>query len=85
MSSNKNFSSETSERYARALFELSKENSEVEKVEKDSLNFLEIYNSNPILENFIKNPTETFSNQLELIDKLSKIMNADRTNLKKLN
>ena len=75
MSSNKNFSSETSERYARALFELSKENSEVEKVEKESLNFLEIYNTNPILDNFIKNPTETFSNQLELIDKLSKIIN----------
>ena len=75
MSSNKNFSTETSERYAKALLELSKENSELEKIENDARNFLEIYNSNNILENFIKNPTETFSNQLEFIEKISKIAN----------
>ena len=35
MSANKSFSTETSERYSRALFEISKETSELEKVEND--------------------------------------------------
>ena len=35
MSSNKSFSTETSERYALALFELAKENSELELMEKN--------------------------------------------------
>ena len=39
MSANKSFSSETSERYARALFELSKESNELEKTEKNISDF----------------------------------------------
>ena len=35
MSTNKSFSTETSERYSRALFEVSKEAGELEKVETD--------------------------------------------------
>ncbi|MAV64837.1 MAG: F0F1 ATP synthase subunit delta, partial [Candidatus Marinimicrobia bacterium] len=35
MSSNKSFSTETSERYALALFELASENSEIEIIEKN--------------------------------------------------
>ena len=39
MSTNKSFSSETSERYSRALFEVAKETSDLEKIEKDIKNF----------------------------------------------
>ena len=35
MSTNKSFSTETSERYSRALFEVSKDANELEKVEAD--------------------------------------------------
>ena len=35
MSANKSFSSETSERYSRALFEIAKESGETEKIESD--------------------------------------------------
>ena len=45
MSSNKSFSTETSERYSRALFEVSIENDEVKKVEDDIKNFNTLYNS----------------------------------------
>ena len=40
MSTNKSFSTETSERYARALFEISLESNELEKVETDLKNFV---------------------------------------------
>ena len=40
MSTNKSFSSETSERYARALFEVSKESSEIDQIELSLKNFL---------------------------------------------
>ena len=39
MSNNKSFSTETSERYSRALFEISKESGELEKVETDVKTF----------------------------------------------
>ena len=39
MSTNKSFSTETSERYSRALFEVAKESGELEKVEADIKNF----------------------------------------------
>ena len=39
MSTNKSFSTETSERYSRALFEVSKDANELEKVEADVKNF----------------------------------------------
>ena len=35
MSSNKSFSTETSERYSRALFEVVKESGELDKIEED--------------------------------------------------
>ena len=39
MSTNKSFSAETSERYSRALFEVSIESGELEKTEQDIKNF----------------------------------------------
>ena len=79
MSSNKSFSTETSERYALALFELAKENSELELMEKNLKELLHVYDFNKELENFIKNPTQSFSNQLNVINKLSQAMNFSKT------
>ena len=71
MGSNKSFSSETADRYALALYELAKENSELEIVEKDTNELLAIYNISEDLKNFIKNPTQSQSSQLEILNKIS--------------
>jgi F-type H+-transporting ATPase subunit delta len=71
MSSNKSFSTETSERYSRALFEVSKEARELEKVETDVINFQLIYNSSSEVKNFIQNPTQNINTQNIFIDLLS--------------
>ena len=75
MSSNKSFSTETSDRYARAMLELAQENNEVNNIEKNILQLLEIYNSSAEFENFIKNPTQPLENQLIVVNKISEIMN----------
>ena len=74
MSSNKNFSTETANRYARAVFELAHENSELESIEKNFKDLLLIYNSNKELESFVKNPTNSFDDQLEVMNKISELM-----------
>ena len=58
MSTNKSFSSETSERYSRALFEVADETKEIEKIENDIKNFQSLYNSSVEIRNFIKDPTQ---------------------------
>ena len=78
MSSNKFFSSETSERYARALFELATENSDLENTEKSVSELLNLYESSPDLKNFINNPTQSQTNQLEVINKISLSMNLSK-------
>ena len=57
MSAKKTFSNETSERYARALFEISNETKELEKMEDDVKKFLNLLNSSADIKNFIKDPT----------------------------
>ena len=74
MSSNKSFSSETAVRYARAIFELAQENSELDSIEKNFKDLLLVYNSNKELENFVKNPTKSFENQREVMNKISELM-----------
>ena len=71
MSSNKSFSAETGNRYALALYELAKENSEIEAVEKDIKEILAIYNTSKNFKNFIKDPTQSQSSQLEVLNKIS--------------
>ena len=70
MSSSKSFSSETANRYALALYELAKESSELEAVEKDISELLAVYNTSEDLKNFIKNPTQSQSTQLEVLNKI---------------
>ena len=75
MSTAKSFSTESSERYARALFEVAKESSELEKIETSLRLFIDIYNASPELINFIKNPTQSNKNQLEAINIISEKLN----------
>ena len=71
MNVKKSFSTETSERYSRALFEVSQESSELDKAEGDLKNFLSILVSSSDIENFIKNPTQSPDQQIILINILA--------------
>ena len=72
MSANKSFSTETSERYSRALFEVAKEAGDLEKVETDIKGFRSLLENSPELENFFSNPTQSINNQNNVNDLLSK-------------
>ena len=63
MSANKSFSSETSERYSRALYEVANEAGELEKIETDIKNFLFILKDSLELKNFMDNPTHSMENK----------------------
>ena len=71
MSTKKTFSTETSERYSRALFEVVKEAAELEKVESDVQNFLLLLNSSQEIKIFLQNPTHNIENQNNVINLLS--------------
>tara|TARA_B100000902_G_C27278861_1_gene900467 strand:+ start:141 stop:698 length:558 start_codon:yes stop_codon:yes gene_type:complete len=71
MSTNKSFSTETSERYSRALFEVVKEANELVKVEVDIKNFLAFFDSSEETRNFIKNPTQDLRTQVEFVNLLA--------------
>ena len=71
MNAKKSFSTETAERYSRALFEVSQESSELDKAESDLKNFLSILASSSDIENFIKNPTQRPDQQIMLINILA--------------
>ena len=78
MSSNKSFSSETANRYALALYELAEENSELQVVENDVKELLVIYNTSDDLKNFLVNPTQSQSNQLDVLNKITNEMNLSK-------
>ena len=71
MSTKKSFSTETSERYARALFEVSKEAGELEKIEADIKNFQSLHDNSLEFKNFIVNPTNTIEVQNKILILLS--------------
>ncbi len=71
MSTNKSFSSETSERYSRALFEISQESNDLNKVENDVQNFKLIYDTNSEVRSFIKDPSQIITEQNKLVNLLS--------------
>ena len=75
MSNNKSFSTETSERYSRALFEISKESGELEKVETDVKTFKSLVEKSIELKNFIHNPTHNITNQNNVFNILSDKLN----------
>ena len=63
MSTNKSFSTETSDRYSRALFEVSKDAGELEKVEQDLKKLQFLLNESLEVKNFVHNPTQSKENQ----------------------
>tara|TARA_Y100000591_G_C21758127_1_gene658578 strand:+ start:604 stop:1161 length:558 start_codon:yes stop_codon:yes gene_type:complete len=71
MSANKSFSTETSERYSRALFEVLQEAKDLDKSEKDMVNFKHLINTSFELQNFIKDPTRSIDEQNKLLNFLS--------------
>ena len=71
MSTNKTFSTETAERYSRALFEISKESNELDKIESDVKNFQTVFLSSEEFKNFIQDPTQSIKNQNNVINLLS--------------
>ena len=71
MSTNKSFSSETSERYSRALFEVANETKELDKIENDVRNFQLLFDSSLEIKNFIQNPTQSKNTQNSVINLLS--------------
>ena len=71
MSTNKSFSTETSERYSRALFEVSQETSDLDKTERDIKNFQSLYGLSHEIKNFFKNPTQSTSAQINVINLLT--------------
>ena len=81
MTTNKSFSSETSERYSRALFDVANESNELDQVENGIRNFQSLFNESPEIKNFIQNPTQSIETQLNFIDLLSKKLDF-RKNLK---
>ena len=81
MSAKKSFSTETSERYSRALYEVAKESGELEKVEGDLKNFESMVKNSIEINNFIHNPTQSVENQNSLVSLLSEKLNFSK-NLK---
>ena len=79
MSTNKSFSNETSERYSRALFEIAIESNELNKVENDVKNFYSLFNSSLDFKNFIQNPTQSFVNQIKVVNLISEKYNFSKT------
>ena len=75
MSTNKSFSTETSERYSRALFEVSLDSDDLDKVENDIKNFKLIYDKNLELRNFIKDPSQIITEQNKLVNLISDKLN----------
>ena len=71
MSTNKSFSTETSERYSRALYEVSKETGDLEKTEADVKNFINLFESSSEIKNFIQNPTHVIETQNKVLNILS--------------
>ena len=72
MSANKSFSTETSERYSRALFEVAKEAGDLEKIETYIKIFKSLLENSLELKNFLSNPTQSINNQNNVNDLLSK-------------
>ena len=79
MSKNKSFSTEISERYALALYDLSKDQNQINEFELSMNNFMKIYESNEHLKNFVKNPTYSTLSQQKVFEKITSLMNFNKT------
>jgi len=78
MSTNKSFSTETSERYSRALFEVALEADDLDKIENDIKNFGSLLNNSLEIKNFIHNPTQSKQNQKDALKLLAEKLNISK-------
>ena len=81
MSTLKSFSTETSERYSRALLEVTNETTEWEKVENEIISFQMLVHSSQEIQNFIKDPTQSISQQNKVVNLFAEKLNFSK-NLK---
>ena len=72
------FSSEISQRYALALYDLSKENNQTEEFVANINEFMKVFNSNESLRFFIKNPTYSVEDQKSVFNKILARMNMNK-------
>ena len=79
MSKNKSFSSEISERYALALYGLCKEENKIEEFESKMVSLISLYESSDDLKNFVKNPTYSMSNQINVFNQIATRLNFSKT------
>ena len=79
MSNTKSFSSETSDRYALALYEIGKENNDLQKLSKNLTLVKSLYDTNTDFVSFVKNPTYLKNQQNEIVNRLSDLMKFDLT------
>ena len=78
MSKTRTFSSEISQRYALALYELSKEKNQTEEFASNMTTFIKIFNSNQDLKSFVKNPTYSVEKQKIVFEKILTLMNFNK-------
>ena len=78
MSKNKTFSSEILQRYALALYELSKENNQTDQFASNLKTFMKIYKSSDDLKDFVKNPTNSQESQKTVFKKIFSQMNFNK-------
>ena len=71
MSKNKSFSDTSANRYSLALYELAKESSELDEIEKNSFSLIQLIFNNNEFQSLIKNPTIKKNELLTAILKIS--------------
>jgi len=79
LSSKSTFSNSTSKSYALALYELSKENSELDKIEEDMRNLNKLLNSNKEFQEVILNPTVSKEDKGNVISAIAERNNFSQT------
>ena len=79
MSSNNIFSELTANRYALALYELGKESSDLENIEKQSKSLLQLLKESNDFRFLVKDPTNKKNEQMKVIEKISEKFNFSKT------
>ncbi len=74
MSKTTSFSSEISQRYALALYDLSKDNNQTDEFASNMKSFIKLFNSNDSLRHFVKNPTYSIEDQKIVFEKILNLM-----------
>ncbi len=79
MSAKSTFSGSTSKSYALALYEISKENSELNKVEEEMQNLSKLVNNNQDFKEMILNPTVSREDKINVMSAIAEKNNFSKT------